>query len=116
MHTDPGPAGRHCQLCGDLNERKHRYHVLDAPSAVDCLCASAVHLSERRAVIQAKIQALAGETNDEFEEGTHDLITVEKVGKAKIENAQKIGAQILDQQELDALLAGGRPPKAKDSA
>jgi hypothetical protein len=44
------------------------------------------------------------------------LISGEKVGKAKIEKAQKRGPLVLDQQGLDALLAGGIPPKAKNSA
>jgi DNA ligase (NAD+) len=73
-------------------------------------------LSEPRDVIHAKIQALGGEIHTTVKKGTHYLIAGEKVGKAKIENAQKRGALVLDQQELDALLAGASPPKAKDSA
>jgi DNA ligase (NAD+) len=89
--------------------------VRDGPLKGLSFCVTGT-LSEPREVIHAKLRALGGEIHTAVKKGTHYLIAGEKVGKGKIEGAQKRGAQILDPQGLDALLAGSVPPGAKASA
>ncbi|HEX6243464.1 MAG TPA: NAD-dependent DNA ligase LigA, partial [Polyangiales bacterium] len=62
-------------------------------------------LSEPRESVHAQIEALGGEIHSSVKKGTSYLVTGDKVGKAKIENAQKRGARILDEQGLRALMA-----------
>lgn len=102
-------------LANGVSAEASAVEVRDGPLLGLSFCVTGT-LSEPREVIHAKIQALGGEIHTSVKKGTHYLIAGEKVGQAKIESAQKRGAQILDQRELDALLAGGIPPKAKDTA
>jgi DNA ligase (NAD+) len=61
-------------------------------------------LSEPRESVHAQIEALGGEIHTSVKKGTSYLVTGDKVGKAKIETAQKRGARILDEQGLRALM------------
>jgi DNA ligase (NAD+) len=61
-------------------------------------------LSEPREAIHAQIEALGGEIHTSVKKGTSYLVTGDKVGKAKIEGAQKRGALILDEEGLRALM------------
>jgi DNA ligase (NAD+) len=64
-------------------------------------------LSRRREDVHADIRARGGEVHDKVKQGTTYLVAGEKVGKAKLDSAKKHGTKVLNEAELEQLLAGG---------
>ena len=62
-------------------------------------------LSAPRENIHAEILARGGEVHTAVKKGTTYLVAGDKVGKAKLEAAQKKGAEVIDEARLRALLA-----------
>jgi len=62
-------------------------------------------LKKPREQMAAEIAALGGEVHTSVKKGTTYLVTGDKVGRTKIEAAQKKGAQIIDEAGLEAMLA-----------
>lgn len=69
-------------------------------------------LSEPRDSIHSQIEALGGEVHTSVKKGTSYLVTGDKVGKAKIEGAEKKGARVIDEQGLRTLLTGSSQKSA----
>jgi DNA ligase (NAD+) len=65
-------------------------------------------LSSPREVIHAEILARGGEVHSAVKKGTTYLVAGDKVGKAKLEAAQKKGAEVIDEARLRELLAEPR--------
>jgi DNA ligase (NAD+) len=63
-------------------------------------------LSAPREEIHARIVAAGGEVHTSVKKGTTYLVAGEKVGQTKLDAAQKKGAKVITEAELDALLAG----------
>jgi DNA ligase (NAD+) len=63
-------------------------------------------LSEPREAVHARIRAGGGDVHTTVRKGTTYLVAGDKVGKAKLDAAQKKGAQIIDEDKLRELLAG----------
>ncbi|MDB4985549.1 MAG: ligase, NAD-dependent, partial [Myxococcaceae bacterium] len=61
-------------------------------------------LSEPRETIHAQILARGGEVHTAVKKGTTYLVAGDKVGKAKLEAAEKKGAQVIDEDKLRELL------------
>jgi DNA ligase (NAD+) len=61
-------------------------------------------LSRKREDVHAAIRAAGGEVHDKVKKGTTYLVAGDKVGKAKIESAQKFGAQVIDEARLFAMI------------
>jgi DNA ligase (NAD+) len=69
-------------------------------------------LSEPREAMQSLIRAHGGEVHTSVKRGTTYLVAGDKVGKAKTDAALKKGAQVIDEQELRAMLAQRPAPSA----
>ncbi len=63
-------------------------------------------LSQPREQIHEQILALGGEAHTSVKKGTTYLVTGDKVGKAKIEAAEKKGAKVIDEAGLRTLMQG----------
>jgi DNA ligase (NAD+) len=63
-------------------------------------------LSLSREQIHAEIVALGGEAHTSVKKGTTYLVTGDKVGRAKIEAAEKKGAKVIDEAALRILMRG----------
>ncbi len=66
-------------------------------------------LSRKRDDVHASIRDAGGEVHDKVKKGTTYLVTGEKVGKAKIESAKKVGAKVIDEATLETMIAGETP-------
>ncbi|MFT5354739.1 MAG: DNA ligase (NAD+), partial [Polyangiales bacterium] len=60
----------------------------------------------KRDVIHAEIKAAGGEVHTSVKKGTTYLLAGDKVGKTKIEAAEKKGAEVIDEAAYQALLNG----------
>ena len=80
----------------------------EGPLSGASFCVTGV-LSRKRADVHAAIRAAGGEVHDKVKQGTMYLIAGEKVGKSKLDAARKRGAKIIAEDELDAMIAGGKP-------
>lgn len=61
-------------------------------------------LSQPREAIHEAIRARGGEVHTSVKKGTTYLVAGEKVGKSKLDTAQKRGAQVIDEQQLRTML------------
>jgi DNA ligase (NAD+) len=64
-------------------------------------------LTRRREDVHADIRKHGGEIHDKVRQGTTYLVAGEKVGKAKLDSAKKHGTKVINEAELEALLASG---------
>jgi DNA ligase (NAD+) len=78
------------------------------PLSGQSFCVTGV-LSEPREAVHATIRAAGGEVHDKVKKGTTYLVAGEKVGQAKLRAAEKVGARVLDEPALRALIAGSPP-------
>lgn len=67
-------------------------------------------LSRKREDIHADILAAGGTVHDKVKKDTNYLVAGDKVGKSKLDGAQKFGAQIIDEAQLQHLL--GATPRS----
>lgn len=65
-------------------------------------------LTKKREDVHAAIRSAGGEVHDKVKKGTSYLVVGEKVGKAKLEAATKSGAKLINESELEAMIAGNR--------
>lgn len=63
-------------------------------------------LTKKREDVHAAIRSAGGEVHDKVKKGTSYLVVGEKVGKAKLDAATKRGAKLLNESELEAMIAG----------
>ena len=63
-------------------------------------------LSKKREDVHAAIRSAGGEVHDKVKKGTSYLVVGEKVGKAKLDAATKRGAKLINESELEAMIAG----------
>jgi DNA ligase (NAD+) len=75
----------------------------DGPLKGLSFCVTGV-LSRKREDVHADIRAAGGTVHDSVKAGTSYLVIGEKVGKAKLDAAKKRGAQVIDEQALNAML------------
>ena len=66
-------------------------------------------LTKKREDVHAAIRSAGGEVHDKVKKGTSYLVVGEKVGKAKLDAATKRGAKLLNESELEAMIAGNAP-------
>jgi len=66
-------------------------------------------LTKKREDVHAAIRSAGGEVHDKVKKGTSYLVVGEKVGKAKLDAATKRGAKLLNESELEAMIAGTVP-------
>jgi DNA ligase (NAD+) len=64
-------------------------------------------LSRPRDEIHARIEAAGGTVHAQVKKGTHYLVIGEKVGKAKLTQAEKFQTRVVTEQELESLLTQG---------
>jgi DNA ligase (NAD+) len=64
-------------------------------------------LSRPRARVQERIRQAGGEVHDTVRKGTTYLVAGEDVGRTKIEKAQKTGARVISEDDLERLISGG---------
>lgn len=62
-------------------------------------------LSRRREDIHADILAAGGTVHDKVKKDTNYLVAGDKVGKSKLDGAQKFGAQVIDEAKLQQMLS-----------
>jgi DNA ligase (NAD+) len=63
-------------------------------------------LSEPRETIHEKIRAAGGEVHKSVKKGTTYLVAGAKVGKSKLDKAEKHGTEVIDEDALSRLLEG----------
>ena len=78
--------------------------VVDGPLRGVSFCVTGT-LSEPREAVHARIKALGGDVHTAVKKGTNYLVAGDKVGKAKLDTAQKRGAQLIDEEGLHRLLS-----------
>jgi DNA ligase (NAD+) len=61
-------------------------------------------LSQPRQVVQEQIRAAGGEVHERIKQNTNFLIAGDKVGKSKLEAAQKLGVKVLSEGELETMM------------
>lgn len=76
---------------------------VEGPLSGQSFCVTGV-LSQPREEVHAQIRAQGGEVHTSVKKGTTYLVAGDKVGKAKLEAAEKKGAQVIDEERLRALL------------
>jgi DNA ligase (NAD+) len=77
----------------------------EGPLLGKSFCVTGV-LSKKREDVHQDIRSAGGEVHDKVKKGTSYLVAGEKVGKAKLDGAKKFGAQVIDEQQLAALIRG----------
>jgi len=60
-------------------------------------------LSKKREDVHAEIRAAGGEVHDSVKKNTTYLVSGEKTGKSKLDQAKKYGAKVIGEAELDAM-------------
>jgi DNA ligase (NAD+) len=83
----------------------------EGPLLGKSFCVTGV-LSKKREDVHQDIRSAGGEVHDKVKKGTTYLVAGEKVGKAKLDSARKFGAQVIDEQGLNQLIAGDAPAAA----
>jgi DNA ligase (NAD+) len=68
-------------------------------------CATGV-LSKKREDVHADIRAAGGEVHDSVKKTTTYLVSGEKTGKSKLDQAKKYGAKVISEANLMAMIAG----------
>jgi DNA ligase (NAD+) len=63
-------------------------------------------LSKKREDVHADIRAAGGEVHDSVKKNTAYLVSGDKTGKSKLDQAKKVGAKVIDEQTLYAMIAG----------
>ncbi|HEY4013222.1 MAG TPA: NAD-dependent DNA ligase LigA [Polyangiaceae bacterium] len=63
-------------------------------------------LSKKREDVHADIRAAGGEVHDSVKKNTAYLVAGDKTGKAKLDQAKKVGAKVIDEKTLYARIAG----------
>jgi DNA ligase (NAD+) len=87
----------------------------EGPLVGKSFCVTGV-LSKKREDVHQDIRSAGGEVHDKVKKGTSYLVAGEKVGKAKLDGARKFGAQVIDEQQLAALVRGESLPEAAPGA
>jgi DNA ligase (NAD+) len=64
-------------------------------------------LSRKREVVHADIRAAGGEVHDSVKKNTAYLVSGEKTGKSKLDQAKKYGTKVIGETELYEMLAPG---------
>jgi DNA ligase (NAD+) len=64
-------------------------------------------LTRPRAKVHELIRSAGGEVHKAVKQGTTYLVVGDKVGKSKIEKAEKLGTEVVSERDLERLLAGG---------
>ena len=67
-------------------------------------------LSRKREDVHADIRAAGGDVDDGVKKTTTYLVAGDKTGKAKLDQAKKYGTKVIEETELDAMLAEARGP------
>jgi DNA ligase (NAD+) len=80
----------------------------EGPLLGKSFCVTGV-LSKKREDVHQDIRNAGGEVHDKVKKGTTYLVAGEKVGKAKLDSARKFGAEVIDEQGLNALIGGTAP-------
>jgi len=94
-------------------EEPRREKVVGGPLEGLSFCVTG-SFDRKRAAIHAEIEAHGGEVHKSVKKGTTYLLAGERVGKTKLEAAQKKGARVLDEDEYQRLLAGESLPDPMD--
>jgi DNA ligase (NAD+) len=66
-------------------------------------------LTRKREDVHAAIRAAGGEVHDSVKKTTRYLVAGDKTGKSKLDQAKKYGTVVIDEAQLEALLAGTAP-------
>jgi DNA ligase (NAD+) len=77
----------------------------EGPLSGSSFCVTGV-LSRKREEVHDLIRQAGGQVHDKVKKGTTYLVAGEKVGKAKLDAAKKAGSAVINEAQLDALLAG----------
>lgn len=87
--------------------RGHAPHAVAAsgPLSGSSFCVTGV-LARKRDDVHADIRAAGGTVHDKVKKGTSYLVIGEKVGKSKLESAEKLGTKIITEAKLEELLRG----------
>lgn len=85
--------------------------AIEGPLSSLSFCVTGV-LSRKREDVHKDIQRAGGTVHDKVKTGTTFLVIGEKVGKAKLDSAAKLGTKVLRETELDLLLRGETSPGA----
>jgi DNA ligase (NAD+) len=75
----------------------------DGPLKGMALCVSGV-LTRKREDVHAEIRAAGGEVHDTVKTTTTHLVAGDKIGKAKLDRAKKLGTKVISESELYALI------------
>jgi DNA ligase (NAD+) len=76
----------------------------DGPLKGMSFCVTGV-LSKKREDVHADIRAAGGEVHDSVKKNTAYLVSGEKTGKSKLDQAKKYGAKVIGEAELYAMIA-----------
>jgi DNA ligase (NAD+) len=79
----------------------------EGPLTGKSFCVTGV-LSKKREDVHADIRAAGGEVHDGVKKNTAYLVSGEKTGKSKLDQAKKYGTKVIRESELYEMLAAGR--------
>jgi DNA ligase (NAD+) len=86
--------------------RAQPVHVgVEGPLSGNSVCVTGV-LSKKREDVHELIRQAGGTVHDKVKQGTTYLLAGEKVGKAKTDAAKKVGAQVITEEQFEALRSG----------
>jgi DNA ligase (NAD+) len=80
----------------------------DGPLKGTTFCVTGV-LTRKREDVHADIRAAGGEVHDAVKKNTTYLVSGEKTGKSKLDQAKKYGTKVIDENALYELIAAGSP-------
>jgi DNA ligase (NAD+) len=75
------------------------------PLSGSSFCVTGI-LSRKREDVHAAIRAAGGIVHDSVKKGTNYLVAGDKVGKSKLDAAKKYGAAVIDEAQLEKMIAG----------
>jgi DNA ligase (NAD+) len=81
----------------------------EGPLLGSFFCVTGV-LSRKREDVHADIRAAGGQVQESVKKDTTYLVTGEKTGKSKLDQARKLGVRVIDEAQLGELLAGETLP------
>ena len=80
----------------------------DGPLVGRSFCVTGV-LSRKREDVHALLRAAGGTVYDSVKKGTSYLVAGDKTGKTKLDQAKKLGAVVITEEQMNALLRGEVP-------
>ncbi len=97
------------RLAALTGDERNAVYLAEAP---DGAVVAWIHVHEVRVLemdVHAEIRAAGGEVHESVKKTTTHLVAGEKTGKSKLDQAKKFGTKVVDEKELERMIAGSSP-------